>query len=414
MKMFMQRIYYGGGYMKSFSYIAQDGKGKQVKGLINAENEQEFLKKVKDKGLFVKDYKESDSDNAKSIYKFNTKELSFCCRQLSAMLTSGLTLVKSIDILTKQQENEKARAIWQDIYEERSRRVNQFSQTLEMHSGSFPEFLISMVGAGESSGSLDVIMTRMSEHYDKENKLNNTIKSAMTYPIILAVLLIVVMLFLFIFIMPTFIEMYENPDDMPAITKVLSGFSDFLRYKWYLVVAIAAGLFFGIRYMLKVPSIRLKFDRLKIKGPGFGPLVCKIYTGRFARTLSSLYSSGIPMVECLERASSILGNRYVDEKFEEVIDEVKQGEPLSSAITRTEIFEPMFCSVIFVGEESGALDSILEKTSDYYEEESDAAVQRLVGMVEPLMLIFMGIIIGLFVMGVYPALYGSMDTIEQG
>lgn len=411
--MFMQRIYYGGGYMKSFSYIAQDGKGKQVKGLINAENEQEFLKKVKDKGLFVKDYKESDSDNAKSIYKFNTKELSFCCRQLSAMLTSGLTLVKSIDILTKQQENEKARAIWQDIYEN-VQKGESFSQTLEMHSGSFPEFLISMVGAGESSGSLDVIMTRMSEHYDKENKLNNTIKSAMTYPIILAVLLIVVMLFLFIFIMPTFIEMYENPDDMPAITKVLSGFSDFLRYKWYLVVAIAAGLFFGIRYMLKVPSMRLKFDRLKIKGPGFGPLVCKIYTGRFARTLSSLYSSGIPMVECLERASSILGNRYVDEKFEEVIDEVKQGEPLSSAITRTEIFEPMFCSVIFVGEESGALGSILEKTSDYYEEESDAAVQRLVGMVEPLMLIFMGIIIGLFVMGVYPALYGSMDTIEQG
>ena len=413
MKMFMQRIYYGGGYMKSFSYIAQDGKGKQVKGLINAENEQEFLKKVKDKGLFVKDYKESDSDNAKSIYKFNTKELSFCCRQLSAMLTSGLTLVKSIDILTKQQENEKARAIWQDIYEN-VQKGESFSQTLEMHSGSFPEFLISMVGAGESSGSLDVIMTRMSEHYDKENKLNNTIKSAMTYPIILAVLLIVVMLFLFIFIMPTFIEMYENPDDMPAITKVLSGFSDFLRYKWYLVVAIAAGLFFGIRYMLKVPSIRLKFDRLKIKGPVFGPAACEIYTGRFARTLSSLYSSGIPMVECLERASSILGNRYVDEKFEEVIDEVKQGEPLSSAITRTEIFEPMFCSVIFVGEESGALDSILEKTSDYYEEESDAAVQRLVGMVEPLMLIFMGIIIGLFVMGVYPALYGSMDTIEQG
>lgn len=329
------------------------------------------------------------------------------------MLTSGLTLVKSIDILTKQQENEKARAIWQDIYEN-VQKGESFSQTLEMHSGSFPEFLISMVGAGESSGSLDVIMTRMSEHYDKENKLNNTIKSAMTYPIILAVLLIVVMLFLFIFIMPTFIEMYENPDDMPAITKVLSGFSDFLRYKWYLVVAIVVGLFFGIRYMLKVPSIRLKFDRLKIKGPGFGPLVCKIYTGRFARTLSSLYSSGIPMVECLERASSILGNRYVDEKFEEVIDEVKQGEPLSSAITRTEIFEPMFCSVIFVGEESGALDSILEKTSDYYEEESDAAVQRLVGMVEPLMLIFMGIIIGLFVMGVYPALYGSMDTIEQG
>lgn len=398
--------------MKSFSYIAQDARGKQVKGVINAENEQEFQQKIKERGLFVKDYKESDSDFAKSIYKFSTKELSFCCRQLSAMLSSGLTLVKSIDILTKQQENEKARAIWQDIYEN-VQKGESFSSTLEMHSGSFPEFLISMVGAGESSGSLDVIMIRMSAHYDKENKLKNTIKSAMTYPIILAVLLIVVMMFLFIFIMPTFIAMYEKPEDMPALTKVLAGISDFLKYRWYLVIGIGFLLYFGIRYMLKVPSLRLKFDRLLIKGPGFGPLICKIYTGRFARTLSSLYSSGIPMVECLERSSKILGNAYVDQKFEEVVDEVKQGEPLSSAIARTEIFEPMFCSVVFVGEESGALDSILEKTSDYYEEESDAAVQRLVGMVEPIMLIFMGIIIGLFVMGVYPALYGSLDSIED-
>jgi len=398
--------------MKSFSYVAQDARGKQVKGVINAENEQEFQQKIKERGLFVKDYKESDSDYAKSTYKFSTKELSFCCRQLSAMLSSGLTLVKSIDILTKQQENEKARSIWQDIYEN-VQKGESFSSTLEMHSGSFPEFLISMVGAGESSGSLDIIMIRMSEHYDKENKLKNTIKSAMTYPIILAILLVVVMMFLFIFIMPTFIAMYDDPKDMPAITRVLSGFSDFLRYRWYLVIGIAFLVFFGIRYTLKVPSVRLKFDRLLIKGPGFGPLICKIYTGRFARTLSSLYSSGIPMVECLQRSSKILGNSYVDEKFEEVIDEVKQGEPLSAAITRTEIFEPMFCSVVFVGEESGALDSILEKTSDYYEEESDAAVQRLVGMVEPLMLILMGIIIGLFVMGVYPALYGSMDSIED-
>ena len=147
--------------------------------------------------------------------------------------------------------------------------------------------------------------------------------------------------------------------------------------------------------------------------PGFGPLVTKIYTGRFARTLSSLYSSGIPMVECLERASAVLGNSYIDERFVDVVDEVKQGESLSSAITRTEVFEPMFCSVIYVGEESGALDSILEKTADYYEEESDSAVQRLVGMLEPLLMIFLGVIIGLVVCGIYPALYGSMDSIEN-
>lgn len=398
--------------MKSFSYVAQDAKNNQVKGVINAENEQEFLKKIKEKGLHVKDYKESDSTESKSMYKFNTKELAFCCRQLSAMLTSGLTLVKSIDILCKEQENEKAKAIWQDIYEN-VQKGESFSSALEMHEGSFPDFLISMVAAGETSGSLDIIMQRMSDHYAKENKLKNTVKGAMIYPIILLVLCVVIVIFLFTFIMPTFIDMYDDPSTMPALTKVMAAISDFLKTKWYILIIIVAAAFFGLRYALKVPNFRLKVDRLIVKGPGFGPLITKIYTGRFARTLSSLYSSGIPMVECLERASAILGNSYIDEKFVDVVDEVKQGESLSSAITRTEIFEPMFCSVLYVGEESGALDSILEKTSEYYEDESDSAVQRLVSMVEPLLLIFMGIIIGLVVVGIYPALYGSFESIEN-
>lgn len=398
--------------MKSFSYVAQDAKNKQVKGTINAENEQEFLKKIKEKGLYVKDYKESDSTESKSMYKFNTKELAFCCRQLSAMLTSGLTLVKSIDILCKEQENEKAKAIWQDIYEN-VQKGESFSSALEMHEGSFPDFLISMVAAGETSGSLDIIMQRMSDHYAKENKLKNTVKGAMIYPIILLVLCVVIVIFLFTFIMPTFIDMYDDPSTMPALTKVMASISDFLRSKWYILVIVVVAAFFGIRYALKVPSFRLKVDRLIVKGPGFGPLITKIYTGRFARTLSSLYSSGIPMVECLERASAILGNSYIDEKFVDVVDEVKQGESLSSAITRTEIFEQMFCSVLYVGEESGALDSILEKTAEYYEDESDSAVQRLVSMVEPILLIFMGLIIGMVVVGIYPALYGSFESIEN-
>lgn len=398
--------------MKSFSYVAQDAKNKQVKGIINAETEQEFLKKAKEKGLYVKDYRESDSNDSKTMYKFSTKELAFCCRQLSAMLTSGLTLVKSIDILVKEQENEKARGIWQDIYEN-VQKGESFSATLEMHAGTFPDFLISMVGAGESSGSLDIIMQRMADHYNKENKLKNTIKSAMIYPIILLVLCVVVVIFLFTFIMPTFIDMFEDKSKMPVLTKILAAISDFIREKYILLIAIVLGLFVLIKYLLKTPKTRLAFDKMLIKGPGFGPLITKIYTGRFARTLSSLYSSGIPMVECLERASRILGNSYVDERFVDVIDEVKQGETLSSAITRTEIFEPMFCSVIYVGEESGALDSILEKTSEYYEEESDSAVQRLVSMLEPILIIFMGVIIAMVVMGIYPALYGSFEAIEN-
>ena len=398
--------------MKSYSYIAQDARHKNVKGVINAENEQEFMQKIKEKGLLVKDYSESASGDGKSLYKFNTKELAFCCRQLSAMLTSGLTLVKAIDILTKEQKNEKARAIWQDVYEN-VQKGESFSSTLEMHAGSFPDFLISMVGAGESSGSLDIIMQRMSDHYAKENKLKNTVRGAMVYPMILLGLCIVIVLFLFIKIMPAFIAMYDDPSKMPFLTKVMQAISDFLIHRWYILVAVIVAIVFAVRYALKVPDLRLKFDRLLIKGPGFGPLITKIYTGRFGRTLSNLYSSGIPMVECLEKASRILGNSYVDQKFEGVIDEVKQGESLSAAITRTEIFEPMFCSVIYVGEEAGALDTILEKTADYYEEESDSAVQRLVSMVEPILIIFMGVIIAMVVIGIYPALYGSFESLEN-
>jgi type IV pilus assembly protein PilC len=157
-----------------------------------------------------------------------------------------------------------------------------------------------------------------------------------------------------------------------------------------------------------------KSDAIAIYRDTFaGKLMVKIYEGRFARTLSSLYSSGIPMVECLERSSRILGNAYVDKMFIQVVDEVKQGAPLSASLAKTEIFEGMFTSIIYVGEESGALDEILEKTADYYEEEADAAVTRLVGLMEPLLIVFMGVAIGLCLAGIFPLLYGSLSGLEN-
>lgn len=398
--------------MKKFSYVARDAKGTQSKGMIVANDEKEFMLKLNERGLVCIDFKESDSDDARTVHKFNTKELAFNCRQLSAMLSSGLTLVKALDILCREQAKESAKMIWRDVYEN-VQKGQSFSASLEMHEGAFPPFLISMVSAGESSGSLDIIMKRMSDHYAKENKLNNVIKGAMVYPIILLVLTVAIVIGLFTFIMPAFIDMFEDPADMPVLTRGLMHVSNFLRTKWYILIIVVGGIVFGLMYVLKIPKFRIKFDRLLIKGPGFGPLIVKVYTGRFSRTLSSLYSSGIPMVECLERSSSILGNSYIDQCFENVVDEVKQGETLSSSIQRTEIFDSMFCSIIYVGEEAGALDDILAKTSDYYEEESEAAIQRLVGMLQPLLIIILGIVIGLVVAGVYPALYGSFEAIEN-
>jgi type IV pilus assembly protein PilC len=399
--------------MSKYSYTAKDATSNVRKGVIIAENEKDFQEQMRQRGLFVVSFQEeSDSGTTKTTYKFKTKDLAFNCRQMAAMMSSGLTIVKTLEILCKEQSTEAAKNIWKDIYES-VQKGESFSSALEMHNGAFPPLMLSMVGAGESSGSLDSIMQRLSDQYAKDNKLNNKIKGSMTYPIVLLVLCIVIVIGMFTFIMPTFRDMFSSPDAMPALTRAMFAFSDFLKAKWYILIIVIAAIVFAFMYALKMPSMRMKWDRFIIKGPYFGPLVVKVYTGRFSRTLSSLYSSGLPMVECLQRSADVMNNSYISEKFDTVIDEVKQGEPLSAAIQRTEIFDSMFCSIIYVGEESGALDDILEKSSDYYEEEADAAIQSLVSMMEPLMIIIMGIAVGLVVASVLPALYSGMDGITE-
>lgn len=392
--------------MKSFTYVAKDTVGKTQKGVIEAENGQDVLQKIHDKGWFCVSYNENLGSGRKSIYKFSTKELAFVCRQLAAMMSSGLTIVKALDILYREQEKPGAKQTLLDVYEAVQKGAT-LTEALEEKDSAFPEFFVSMVSAGESSGSLDVVMNRLSDHYANENKLNNKIKGAMTYPIILGILCVVMVIGMFTFILPTFADM-ADPDDIPAISRVLFGFSDFLKTYWYICILLVVGIVLGFYFALKIDSVRLKFDQLKLTAPKIGKLIGKVYVGRFARTLSSLYSSGIPMVECLERSSKVLGNRYVDQCFIQIVDEVKQGHPLSTSIQKTEVFESMFCSIIYVGEESGALDEILDKTAEYYEEEADSAITKIVGMMEPLMIIIMGIAICLCLVGIFPLLMGNM------
>ena len=397
-------------FMITFSYTAKDVSGNVVKGSMRCDDYNEFLARARERGLFIMSHKELEEGESRKLYKFNTKELAFDCRQLSAMMSSGLTLVKALDILYKEQEKEACKQIWLEVYED-VQKGQSFSESLKLQQGAFPSFLISMVNAGESSGSLDVVMQRMADHYAKEQRMNNKIIGSLTYPCILLGLALVLVFGMCTFILPMFMEMFEGAE-LPALTVALLGFVNWTKKYWYICIAIIVVLVFVIRYALAVPSIRLKWDRFLIKGPGFGKLVVKIYTGRFARTLSSLYSSGIPMVECLERSSAILGNSYISDCFERVVDEVKQGEPLSLAIQRTGIFDSMFCSIIYVGEESGALDDILTKSAEYYEDEADAALQKLTTFIEPLMIIFMGLCIGLIMAAILPALYSSMGSIS--
>jgi len=396
--------------MKTFIYTATDVQGNTIKNArMVAEDVNDFLEKINEKGLFCSSYKEASDKKSNTLHKFKMEELAYNCRQLSAMLTSGLTLVRALDILYKEQVKEAPKQIFREIYEE-VQKGSAFSDALKMQQGAFPNFMVSMIQAGESSGSLDVIVKRLEDYYDKQNKLNNKIKGAMMYPIILAVLCVAIVIALFTFIMPTFKDLLTE-EDMKGLTGALFAFSDSITGYWYIYIGVVLAVVFTVKYSLKIPSVRYKFDKLICKMPKVGPLVVKVYTGKFARTLSSLYSSGIPMVEALERSSAILNNTFIEQAFETVISEVKQGEQLSVSIQRTGIFESMFCSIIFVGEESGALDTILEKSASFYEDESDSAIQRLVGLIEPVMIIFMGGAIGTVIAGILPALYNSMGNI---
>lgn len=396
--------------MKTFIYTATDVQGNTVKNArMQAEDVNDFLDKINEKGLFCSSYKETNSKGDKNLYKFKTKELSFNCRQLSAMIGSGLTLVKALDILYKEQPKEGSKRVFREVYEE-VQKGRSFSDALRMQDGAFPDFFISMIAAGEASGQLDIIMKRLEDHYAKEGTLANKIRGALIYPIILVVLLVAVVIVLCLTVLPTFKDMAG--DNVNAIAKFLFAFSDSMKYHWYIYILVLGLIIFTIIYLMKIESVKYKWDKFILKIPMVGKLLVKVYTGRFARTLSNLYSSGIPMVEALERSSRILSNSYVVKSFETVVDEVKQGDQLSAAIQRTGIFESMFTSIIFVGEESGALDTILSKTSDYYEEESDSAITQLVGMIEPIMLILMGLVIGLVLAGIFPLLYSGMANIE--
>ncbi|MCM1299178.1 MAG: type II secretion system F family protein [Firmicutes bacterium] len=396
--------------MAIFSYTATDLNGKVVRGKESAADKAAFMQKLKDKGLFCTSYTEEGVGKQKDAkVKFKTKDLAFFSRQVSTMLTSGISLVKALSILLTQQEDKKKKAILMEIYDD-VQRGKSFSEALTAQGNAFPNLFVSMVAAGEVSGNLDMIMKRLSSHYDKENKTNNKIKSAMSYPMILGIIMVVIVLALFIFVMPSFAEMFTNPDEIPAFTQFLLNYSDSLIHQWYIHVLIVGAIVVGIMAIRKVPGFRLWWDKVKCRIPKAGKLICTIYTSRFAHTMSNLFASGMPMVECIQKSEQVLGNAYISQEFETVIENVKQGESLSTAIARTGIFDGVFTSVIYVGEESGTLDDILEKTADYYDEESDTAINKLTSMLQPVMILIMGVLVCAILLAVYPAMYGAMGS----
>ena len=398
--------------MALYSYVATDVNGKISRGKETAEDHQELIERLKRRQLFCTSYKILGERAKAVVYKYNTKGLSFLCRQLSSMLVAGISVVRALHIMVSQEQNKKAKILLTDIYE-RVQMGHSLSEAIAEKQGSFPNLFTSMVAAGEASGNLDMIMVRVADHYAKENKINNKIKSAMIYPIILASLMVAVVIGLFTFILPMFIEMFESADAVPLISRILMGISSFMTSRWYLIIGITVVLVVVLRTVWKTPKTRFEIDKRILVLPKAGALICTIYTARFARTMSNLFASGLQMVECIEKSAQTLGNSYILERFKEVVENVKRGEPLSQALMKINVFHPIFVAMIVVGEESGSLDSILSKTADYYDEEADMAITSLVAMLEPLLIIILGTCVMFVLAGIFPLIYGSLGGIES-
>jgi len=265
---------------------------------------------------------------------------------------------------------------------------------------------------GESAGNLDQVLLRMADHYEKENKLRNKVKSAMIYPIVLASLTIVVVIVMLVFVLPTFTGIIvSGGGELPFITRILVGFSEFLQKYWWLLGGIIIGLVIAWRGFKRSEKGHLWWDSTKLKMPVIGKSLRMIVAARFARTLSTLISSGLQMLSSIEITARIVDNQLIHNKLMTVTEDIRKGAQLSVAVRKTEQFPPMIYNMISVGEESGLLDDILTKTAAFFDEESDAAIGRLVGLLEPLMIIIMAVVIGFIVIAMYLPMFQMFSFI---
>ena len=397
--------------MAEYRYTAQNEKGKQVRGRIAASDEREISRKLRDKNLSLLHYEEIAKQVA--LKPLKKSQLSDFCRQMGELIRSGISILRALEI---EGSDESITPYEKELYMRLRDRVVQgvaLSKAMEELYPAFPPLLVYMFRAAESSGNLDSTALRLADQYQKENELEAEAKNALTYPKILAGLIVLVVGVIFGFIMPQFEELFSEMPVLPGPTRFLLGISDVVKNYWYLLIifAVLIWIFGGI--IMRIPAIRLQVDKLKVKGP-LGKLQKVIYSARFARTLSSLYSAGIPIDQCLAIGRQTIGNSYIEMQFTEVIKKVQAGGLLSDALDEVDGFVSKLSSVVRVGEETGALDSMLVSVADNLDFASEQALKRMVKYVEPVMIVIMAVIVGFIIIGVILPIYQSYSTIGAG
>ena len=404
--------------MPGFSYVAVDKRGKEKRGSLEAETRERALEQLKAEGLIPVSVREQGALNKEIDFsigkKVKPRDLSVFCRQFVSITQAGVPMKEALQMLSEQTENKwLKRAISEVLLN--VEKGTTMADSMRSQPDIFPPMLVNMVEAGEQSGSLEMAFSRMAVHFEKEAKLKATIKKATIYPIILVIAAIGVIAVMLLFVIPIFIDMFADLDiEMPALTMFVMNSSKWMTSHWYVVLAIIVGVVAAYKLIYRTTQGRLTIDRIKMKMPLFGKLTVKTACSQFARTMSTLLMSGISTIDALETTSKIVNNIHYTNAMLNAREEVMKGVPLSEPLEASGIFPPMVYHMTGIGEETGNVEEMLEKMADYYDEEVEMTTQSVLAAMEPIIILFMALIIGTLVIAVISpiaSMYNGLDNL---
>jgi type IV pilus assembly protein PilC len=404
--------------MSTFAFKALDLTGTATRGEVEAEDKQSVAAQLRAKGLIVLDIEEQKPTDVGDLLgrfkKVKPHELTVATRQLSTMISSGMSLLRALYVLEDQADNDKLKEAFSQVRKDVEAGIS-LSEALARHPDIFNELYIAMVAAGETGGILEGTLGRVADQLEKDDSLRRQVKAAMMYPTMIASFAGLVMIALVVFIVPVFEGVFKDfGGKLPAITQVTVTVSHFVTGRWYLCIALVWGTVWGFRKWKSTDKGREHWDRFKLKIPWkIGDTVQKIALARFSRTFSALVAAGVPMLEAIEITGRTAGNKVVENAMVAVKESVTGGGTVSAPMrTAPEAFPTMVVQMLAVGEETGAMDTMLSKIADFYEDEVAAAIKALTSILEPLMIIIVGAMVGFIVISMYMPLFKVYDAIK--
>lgn len=401
-----------------FSYIAKSEKGEINKGTISAQDENAATANLQKQGLFISQIKEIKQNKFLSggfslkSKKITLKEKIIFTKQLAMMTSGGMPLVEALESLQEEAEKEEFKKIIGQVAEDVSG-GSALSKAMEKHPKIFPSLYTSVVVSGEKSGKLAEVLERLADQYQKDYDLITKVKSAISYPLVIVIALIGVMILMLLFVIPKLKKIFDETGvELPIFTRILLGTSQALVDYWYLFLIGLIGLFFILRYYFKTKSGQLLWDKFKVKVPIFGQLVRKIYMARLCRTSGTLVAAGLPMMDILATNKEIINNEYYKPSFDKIAKDVESGVTLSAAMRKQKIFPLMIPQMLSVAEKSGKVEEIFFHLADFYDKEVEATTGSLTSLIEPILIIIVGAGVGLAVASVIMPIYNIGSAIK--